>query len=283
VRVGIYNTPAGTGPVTVQNNHVHHVYQKACAEGGAGLLSDAYSTPNAVVHFLNNHVHDVGPTTKCNTVHGIYLSTNGDAVNNLSYRNSGWGVTTWHDAKANNIQHNTVHANLSGGISAGAADFYHPPQPWTGSLVNNIAVDNAEYGILLGGGGQVAPNQVVSNNVMSGNPTKNYLNNSGVAGGACQNCSESPPVFAGTGDWHLKAGSPGLDQAAASNVRQDIDGISRPQASAADVGAYETTSGPPPTPAGGGNASIVFVPAGSCTGLPNGAAYNAAGTVKVCP
>jgi hypothetical protein len=241
VRIGLYSSPYTTAPVTYQFNHIHHVYQHSCnGDGGAGMYGDAYHVKNAVVNFNNNIVHDVGPLSGCNTVQGIYLGTQGTAYNNVSYRNAGWGISMWHDAFNNQIVNNTVFANYNGGIGPGNGDGYQNPPAWYGIVNNNIIYGNGRYGLVIGGGGAVQPDQQYANNLLAGNGV-NFLNNSGVSG-SCTNCVYAAPLFvnynpAGLGDYHLQAGSPGINQGTAVGATlTDLGGTTRTNP---DIGAYE--------------------------------------------
>lgn len=285
-RVLAYSSPIGTGPITYVDNHVHHGYWRGCTSGGAGLLSDAWSTNDAVVNFEGNYVHNIG-SEHCNQVQGIYASTNGVMRNNISNDNGGWGLHTWHDAKENNIDNNTACGNMSGNITVGNGEYYQSPRPWTGSVQNNIVCD-ADYGVNVYG--DIAGGQKFSNNLSFNNKTPWNLKNQ-----TCTNCRIDQPRFvnAPEGDYHLQEGSPGIDQGiTVASVKTDMDGVARPQGSAYDIGAYEYKAGgpiepppviDPPTPSASNNAYMIFVPAASCDGLPSGAAYNDRGTIKACP
>lgn len=276
-RVLVYATPTGRSPVNFVENHVHHGYWRACSSGGAGLLSDAYSVADAVVNFDSNFVHNIG-SQHCNQVHGIYMSTNGYVRNNVSNDNAGWGIQSWHDAKQNDIDNNTACGNMSGNISVGSGDYYHPAQPWTGRVQNNIAC-NAPYGINVYG--DIAAGQAFTNNLTHNNTTNLNLKNQ-----SCGSCITGDPKFVGGGDYHLQPSSPAIDHGVAvAAIEVDMDGNSRPQGAAYDIGAYEYGSAPPPnpTPSSRGNALLIYVPPGSCGGLPSGAIWADAGAVKVCP
>ena len=73
---------------------------------------------------------------------------------------------------------------------------------------------------------------------------------SGIAEGAGNQSAD--PRFAGTGDYHLRTGSPAIDAGAplAPAAPADLDGRPRPQGGALDLGAYET-----PAPGAGGAGS----------------------------
>ncbi len=168
VRIALYASPTSTSPVTYQHNLIHHVYQRACNEGGAGITGDAWYSAGAVVHYLSNTVHDIGPVGGCNTVQGIYLATIGDARSNVIWKAAGWGITTWHDATQNTIADNTLVSNVSGGISVGNGECYRTCSPWTGSVKSNVVVGN-NGGVVVYGA--IASGQIFDANLVTGNTT----------------------------------------------------------------------------------------------------------------
>jgi len=177
-----------------------------------------------------------------------------------------------------------VARGASGNISVGNGDTYHGQKNWTGSIVNNISVDSP-YGINVYG--DIAAGQRMEANLVYNNQT-----NLNLKGQTCTGCvTNEKPLFVGTDDFHLKAGSPGIDDATTTNQpaglpTTDMDGTPRSQGGKGDLGAYEFKTGevipPNPTPSAGGN-STISVTATSCDGLPAGALYNSGGNVKVCP
>lgn len=117
--MGIYIT--GSNDRIVGNN-VHNIPATGC-QAGAGILNGNYKDGHDV-DIIGNVVHDVGDYGKpCALVHGIYSSNpGGHIVNNVTFRNQGWGIHTWHAATKVFIANNTVFNNAYGGIIVGAGD-----------------------------------------------------------------------------------------------------------------------------------------------------------------
>ena len=242
-------------------NHVHNVWAHGCTDwlGGAGINSSNYhGTGNEII---GNLVHDIGDFAHgCASVHGIYVANAHNVVqNNISYRNQGWGITSWHYATHNTIVNNTVFNNDVAGINTGASD---------GGVVdkysevgNNIVVNNGtatnwvcypsgnwspacsdpRYGI--GQEGSNGSTNIYINNIVYGNnPADIHVQKGKVA----QTITASPSsVFMnytgdGTGDYHLKSNSPAVN--AGSNQKapaKDFAGGNRPVGGAFDIGGYE--------------------------------------------
>jgi hypothetical protein len=131
------------------NNHVHDIpaLTSASCTGGSGINDANYDMSNDDI--IGNYVHDIGTGTDA-SVHGIYHSNSGGHVmNNISFRNSGWGIHLWHGATGTVISNNTTFNNNNGGIIFGAGDLDPPSIPYADNMVvtNNIAVNNTGNGI----------------------------------------------------------------------------------------------------------------------------------------
>ena len=83
--------------VQIAKNHVHNIPAPGCpSDGGAGIDAAEYTAVET--SFIGNVVHDIGEfPIPCPRVHGIYHSHEGGwIVNNIAFRNSGWGIHLWH-------------------------------------------------------------------------------------------------------------------------------------------------------------------------------------------
>jgi hypothetical protein len=222
-------------------NHVHDMPDTGCgSNGGAGI--DDYNYDAHDDDMIGNVVHDIGPATECHAVHGLYHSNlRGKIVNNIAYRNSGWGIHTWHNPKDVLIANNLVFENRSGGIVIGAGD-----NPVTGVadgflVENNIAVKNGNWGIVEEG--RLGPNNRYVSNLLWGNSRGPIALGTGKKDVGTVLVD---PLFVkydgagNAGDYHLQPGSPAIDRGAAEMApADDIDGATRPQGKAIDIGPYE--------------------------------------------
>jgi hypothetical protein len=223
-------------------NHVHDI--KADwdpGNGGAGIDDGNYSAHDD--DMIGNVVHDIGPSTASTSVHGLYHSNlRGRIVNNITYRNAGWGIHTWHNPKDVLIANNLVFENRSGGIIVGAGD-----SPGTGVadgflVENNIVIKNyARAGIIEYGA--YGPDNRYVNNLVWANPAGAFAV---VPATKISGTIDLDPAFVkydgigNTGDYHLLRGSPAIDRGASSMApTDDIEGVPRPQGPAWDIGPYE--------------------------------------------
>src|SRR5262245_21545385 len=129
--------------VRIIGNHIHNIPALCNSNGGAGIENAAFNASDNDT--IGNVVHDIGnPAASCPTTQGIYHSNlRGHVLNNISYRNSAWGIHLWHAAS------NVV-------------------------IANNLVFENGEGGIVVGDGdapgGVVDDNTLVTNNIIRNNP-----------------------------------------------------------------------------------------------------------------
>jgi parallel beta-helix repeat protein len=126
------------------------------------------------------------------------------AYNNIVYNNP-HGISVDHRATNSKVYNNSVFANVHTGIAIGSGS--------TGaSIKNNIVYQNSPATANAG-------SQSVLANNLSANPK--FVN----------------PA---AGDFSLQPASPAIDAGATlTEVTHDFNGVSRPQGSAYDIGAYE--------------------------------------------
>ena len=239
---GIYTEGDST---RIIGNHVHDMPIACTSTGGSGINLNA---TNAEVE--GNYVHDIGPyPDHCQYVHGIYfLETGGHAYNNVSFRNSGWGIHLWHSASNLVIANNTLFNNLSGGIVIGnnatIAD---------GLVVNNNIAYNNKQGIKEEG--KTGTHNIYRNNLVFQNSSSNFSLQHGKTAAGTVSADPQFVNFTGdpTGDYHLRSSSPAIDAGISDSApTTDYDGVSRPQGPAWDIGAYEYVPSP--------SSSLVVVP-----------------------
>src|SRR2546427_4030320 len=225
-------------------NNVHSVQNSnGCSStGGGGIVVDS---TNARV--IGNYAHDNGPTSACNYIHGIYIANSSNpgsgayVANNVSFRNSGWGIQLWHSATQETLVNNTIFNNLTGGIVVGAGSGSGVTDDNT-VVNNNIVYNNpGTDGGIVEEGTTGTHNAYTDNLVFGNTPVNISLQNGLTATGTVS----ANPLFVnftqGTnGDYHLQSSSPAINKGTSTSApTTDYDGNSRPQAGAWDIGAYE--------------------------------------------
>ncbi len=240
---GVYTTGSYS---VVRNMKVHDIARDQAAmqaankgnQGGAGIMGDSYYGGTGIM-VTGNTVYNIGPADVSSyLVHGIYMATSGQVVNNLVYQVVGDGISTWHDATSLKIVNNTVFQARSAGILIGAGDHYKAKAPHDHSQVaNNILYDNTKG---IEESGAVGTNNAYTHNLVYGNRTDWRLG----PGKPVATVSADPKfvnyVRTGGGDYRLAPGSPAIDAGVGTEAPAiDLDGVSRPQNKSVDIGAYE--------------------------------------------
>lgn len=251
-RIGVLNWASS---VRVMNNRVHDIPAPGCTSAGGGGIDHASytSTSNDT---LGNWVYNIGDYSHpCPRVHGIYHSmTGGMIANNVVYRAQAWGISLGHYAKQVTISSNTIFNNAYGGIvvsapsdgSQGTADYVN--------VTNNIVYSNGLVPGASGYGireyGKTGTHNLYLNNLVYNNGPGNWLLQNG---NTSSGTVTADPKFVnyqgdGSGDYHLKAGSPAIDAGTRQGAPAvDFQGGARPVGPAFDIGAYEWGSSPQST------------------------------------
>jgi len=279
-----------TSNETVYISTANHIRFTGCE------LKDSYFQGVLMPHpgsdyneFINCNIHGHGHTV--NLDHGIYCASRYNLIQGCDiHDNAAYGVTVYNGygerpdgnvIKGNRFHHNAV-LGSGGGIGVASS---------TGTLVYNNLVYSNRIGIEVAWGSPVGAK--IYNNTVYGNVTgitmnsdssgalvKNNIvyqsgsitnNGSGTvqANNLVGSGSTNNPQFvnAGSANFALQAGSPAIDHGTTlSEVTTDFAGVSRPQGTAYDIGAYEFVGGggtpdtTPPTgmvvsPASGGTVS----------------------------
>jgi hypothetical protein len=239
--------------VTEQANKIHdYPCPNTCNGYGGGCagIDNSDDVPTATGDVSNaNWIFNIGNMSYlCGSGgNGVYMANlYGTMENNLVYRTSGFGLQMWHHATNVTVLFNTVFACYAGvviGGSGGSTNDYT-------NVSNNIFVNNTYYGMYEYG--SFGTHNLYYNDLVSGNspdvsltnPYYNFLIGSAYPASA---------VFVnwqpdGSGNYHLKSGSPAIGAADASYpVSPDFDGVTRPQGTSYDIGCYEYVYIAPPT------------------------------------
>lgn len=229
--------------VRILGNVVHDIVASCDSNGGSGINNANYSAYDNEIG--GNFVHDVRAPAGCGHRHGVgiyHSNLRGHIYNNISVNNGTVGIQLWHAANSVIVANNTVIANEENGIVIGAGDSPGGVTNDNSLVINNIAVNNAFYGIQEFG--KTGSSNRYLNNLVFGNPSGNLVLLTGKASGTIT----SDPKFVNntknaTGDYQLSPKSPAIDAGINANApTMDIVGGPRPQGKAIDIGAYEASS-----------------------------------------
>jgi hypothetical protein len=179
--------------------------------GGYGfqMYTGDYSTSYGHHVIRNNQIHDNGFVRGI----GIGILRGGDGV--VLYNNVAW--------------------NNWGGLEVGGTNM---------QIYNNTIFGSVnEAGIIINGQNTIVRNNIVFNNAGT-------ITDAGSGTVQLKNLTTDPQfVNAGANNFHLRPGSPAIDQGddLSTVFSTDIEGHPRPTGSAWDQGAYEVSGPPPPT------------------------------------
>jgi parallel beta-helix repeat protein len=205
--------------------------------GGNATTPDSINSYNTIT---GNRIYGNGFNTPSHGDCGLTVWDGTDNVvsDNLIYGNDGAGIQLSEGVSNTQVLNNTVYGNQ------GQAGFAGIDGGSFGGLVNTTLENNVSYG---NGGGDYSMSTSSTGTVSDYN-----LTGDGSAVGT-HSLPNSNPLFvnAAIGDFHLLPSSPAVDAGTAlASVPVDLDGVSRPQGSAYDLGCYELpASSPGPSPA----------------------------------
>ena len=247
------------------------VYNNICDSTGWDGIQVAASTN---VEIYNNKVTNYGMTNLNSQQAGIILGgkSNGSVYNNYIENGTGEGLEIFGTGSIyiyNNVIANAGWDGSSSKQDAIAVD--DRPQPYNlyGGLqvfvLNNTIVNAARNAVhLFNSYGSMAGGNRVNNNLLvkpnNASPYDNpYVNVDGkTVVDTTKNIrlsviSTAAFVNSTANDYHILKASPAIDKglnAASYGVKTDFDGISRPQGTAYDAGAFEYNLGTTPPPPG---------------------------------
>jgi hypothetical protein len=234
--------------VEIVGNRLHH-FGQICSDTSFGFTG-FFSTNTTNVTIEGNVIHDIGrldpgesgcmPVTQAyqNHDHGIYLEGVSNVVikNNVLYSNrNGWAIHLYPEAISNlRIINNTFafpNPYREGHIILA--------NPLSNSLIeNNIFYQPTTAAITYCCGFSLS-NVEIRNNLTYGGTISASSPPGGTFSG---NLDNTDPNFANVSSnvFDLIAGSPAINAGLAlAEAASDFDGVSRPQGSAYDIGAYE--------------------------------------------
>jgi parallel beta-helix repeat protein len=194
--------------------------------------------------------------------HGIYIATSHNLVDGCEiYDNSAYGVHIYNSASGERADNNVIQRSiirnngvrdessagiiLSSGEGNGAYNNIVRSNPHgisvnhralNSKVYNNVIFGNGHNGIDVGSGSTGA---LLKNNIVYKNGADIY--NVGYATGLANNLTRDPKfVDPAAGNFSLQATSPAIDAGITLiEVRDDFNGVPRPQGTAYDIGAYE--------------------------------------------
>jgi hypothetical protein len=244
IHSGIENSESSY--VWIQGNRVHDLPSVCDSSGGAGIgLNGQGDTNGQYVYAISNLIFNIGPSTGCAGVHGIYMSSpNQFAYNNIVGRVSGWGINSWHAATNLTIVNNTVFNSLNGGILIGSGDGGCSTNDYS-YVANNLVYDNiyaleelADSPCTVGTHNNFVDNLLNDSHSLNFYPTPGFL-------GTVSGTQTGFPSFAhylssGLGDYHVLMGSPAVDNGTSWGApAYDFSYFPRPYGAGFDIGAYE--------------------------------------------
>ncbi len=235
-------------------NGAHHIrFQNMEVRNALHFGVNVSESSGGYNEFINLDVHHSGTTDHD---HGLYISSRGNVIDGCRIHDNGaYGVHVYAGTPDDNtVRNNFIYDNnRAGGVSAGILlggarnTAYNNvifrngtgiqiayTSPANNGVYNNTIYGNTEQGIFV----QQGNGAIVRNNIVYKNASD--IQNTGSSTTLSNNFTADPRFVNAPSDFSLQQGSPAIDAGASiSVVGTDVRGMSRPQGSAMDIGAYE--------------------------------------------
>src|SRR6266567_1142854 len=248
-RIGLYYT--GNYCLT-QQCIVHDLQAAGNFPSGGGGINHGTGTGNQAIR---NIVHDIGTLANdaAGSVHGIYCSVGDYVWNNIVYKNSGFGIHSWHNSTNLTICNNLVYENGNAGNTGGGIIVSSDPALGGSNdftkVHNNIVRGNHGKNGAIDEFGNTGTHNTYMNNLV-------YLNDANLSTGKMINLLNglvdtgtltSDPLLVnyqanGSGDYHLTSSSPCINAGTSLGMpATDYDGRLR-AAAFPTIGPYVLTA-----------------------------------------
>ena len=246
----------------ILNSRIYDNGVRGLAEGYGTYISGRNHTIRG-----NQIYHNTGEGIRTGNTpdNGYYHLKDSVIENNIIYDNAGKfyhsssghiydgfaGIVIWGGSN-NIIRNNIVYGQRA---THGYGIWVYNKPPYNNRIYNNTIYGNDNVGILLQGDGGIL-NTLVRNNIIYDNGRTIGgldVDFQGTGTVSANNLIDVDPRFVdlASNNFRLTSASPAINAGATlSEVTTDFDGVSRPQGSAPDIGAYEYAGSTPP-PAGG--------------------------------
>lgn len=228
-----------TGPSTTNvyiSGTAHDIELSECEVRNSTRQGFFSERTTARVHIIGCHFHDNGGAGPLQQDHNIYVEGSHHAIINNLIRNgpNGFGVQIYPSNDHVLVAGNTIANHFRDGIIVGSGGLTTTVD---GLIVNNVITHN-RLAISTYWGGLPGSGNVARNNLAWGNREGDFTG----SGLSYQNNRVGDPAYANTtlGDYRLRDSSAALDVAEPGYVSPvDLLGVSRPQGTGPDLGAYE--------------------------------------------